>query len=44
MLLIIPWYTVVWAYEVVVIMFDCQRSDGGSNPSRGSLRLHYSAI
>ena len=37
----------IWAYGVVVSMFDFHRSDRGSNPGRGGkiskcLRLHYS--
>ena len=45
----LSWYkaiTVLWAYGVVVSMFDFHRSDWGSNPNRGGkislcLRLHF---
>ena len=37
----------LWAYGVVVSMFDFHRSDRGSNPGRGGkiscLRLHYNS-
>ena len=37
----------LWAYGVVVSMFDFHRSGRGSNPGRGGkiscLRLHYRA-
>ena len=39
--------TSIWAYGVVVRMFDFHRSDQGSNPGCGGkiscLRLHYRA-
>ena len=41
-------YPGMWAYGVVVSMFDFHRSDGDSNTGCGGkiscLRLHYSAV
>ena len=45
--LLIYLFSIIWAYGVVVSMFNFQRSDRGSNPGHSGkiscLRLHYTA-